>query len=96
MYKILIKHLNRNLFEPYMVDTKNEVNTSPVEPNKMANAVCTCGQRTASNLDKVEYSTNDLVELSEKYKELLATYTTEQLKVVEELDVDVLVSIMNG
>ena len=43
-----------------------------------------------------EYSTDDLVELAEKYKELLANYTTEQLKVVEELDVEVLVSIMNS
>ena len=43
-----------------------------------------------------EYSTDDLVELAEKYKELLATYTTEQLKVVEELDVEILISIMNG
>ena len=43
-----------------------------------------------------EYSTDDLVELAEKYKELLATYTTEQMRVVEELDVEVLVSIMNG
>lgn len=43
-----------------------------------------------------EYSTDDLVELAEKYKELLATYTTEQIRVVEELDVEVLVSIMDG
>ncbi len=43
-----------------------------------------------------EYSTDDLEELAEKYKELLATYTTEQIRVVEELDVEVLVSIMNG
>lgn len=43
-----------------------------------------------------EYSTDDLVELAEKYKELLATYTTEQMRVVEELDVEVLVSIMSN
>ena len=43
-----------------------------------------------------EYSADDLVELAEKYKELLAIYTTEQMRVVEELDVEVLVSIVNG
>lgn len=43
-----------------------------------------------------EYSTDDLVELAEKYKELLAIHTTDQMRVVEELDIEVLVSIMNG
>lgn len=93
MYKILIKRLNRNLFEPYMVDVKDDADTSTDET---VDTVCTCVQKAISNLDKVEYSTDNLIELSEKYKELLATYTTEQLKVVEELDVEVLVSIMNS
>ena len=76
-----------------MVDVKDDTDTSTDET---VDTVCTCVQKATSNLDKVEYSTDNLIELSEKYKELLATYTTEQLKVVEELDVEVLVSIMNG
>lgn len=43
-----------------------------------------------------EYSTNDLVELAEKYKELLSEYTTEQIKVIDELDVDLLVSVTDN
>ena len=43
-----------------------------------------------------EYSTDDLVELAEKYKELLSEYTTEQIKVVDELDVDLLVSVVDN
>ena len=93
MYKILIKRLNRNLFEPYMIDAENDVDTST---NETVDTGCTCVQKATSNPDKVEYSTDNLVELSEKYKELLAVYTTDQLKVIEELDVEVLVSIMNG
>lgn len=43
-----------------------------------------------------EYSTDDLLELAEKYKELLSEYTTEQIKVIDELDVDLLVSVTDN
>ena len=45
---------------------------------------------------KVEYSTDDLTVLADKYKELLAEYTTEQIKLVEELDAEIVVSVSDN
>lgn len=95
MYKILIKRLNRNLFEPYMIE-KSIDNTETDTEVVYHESVDTYSQKIKSRSDMIEYSTDDLEELSEKYKELLSVYTTEQLKVVEELDVEVLVSIVDG
>ena len=39
------------------------------------------------------YETNNLSDLADKYQTLLATYTTAEIKVVEDLDVDMVVNI---
>ena len=41
----------------------------------------------------VIYETNNLSDLADKYKTLLATYTTAEMKVVEDLDIDMVVNI---
>lgn len=42
-----------------------------------------------------EFQTDDLTELAEKYKELLNTYPTLHMKVVQELDAEILVNIVD-
>ena len=42
------------------------------------------------------YETADLVELAGKYKSLLSDYTTDQIKLVEELDVNIVVDVLNS
>lgn len=39
------------------------------------------------------YETDDLTALAEKYQELLATYTTEEMKLVEDLEIEMVVSV---
>lgn len=39
------------------------------------------------------YETDDLTTLAEKYQELLATYTTEEMKLVEDLEIEMVVSV---
>ena len=39
------------------------------------------------------YETNNLSNLADKYQTLLATYTTAEIKVVEDLDIDMVVNI---
>ena len=39
------------------------------------------------------YETNNLSDLADKYQVLLATYTTTEMKVVEDLDIDMIVNI---
>lgn len=100
MYKILIKqpHTRRFLFEPHMVEktiTNTETNTDTL-PSGTIDTVDTYGQKIKAASDMVEYSTDDLVELAEKYRELLSKYTTEQIKVIEELDVELLVSVVDN
>lgn len=41
----------------------------------------------------VIYETDDLTALAEKYQELLATYTTEEMKLIEDLEVEMVVSV---
>ena len=48
------------------------------------------GEETAT-----EFQTDDLTELAEKYKELLNTYPALQMKVVQELDTEILVNIFD-
>ena len=43
-----------------------------------------------------KYETDSLEELGTKYQELLSTYTTEQLKLVEELDVEFIVTVTDN
>ena len=43
--------------------------------------------------EKAVYETDDLTVLADKYKELLASYTTEQIKLVEELDAELIVTV---
>lgn len=92
MYKILIKqpHTRRTLFEPYMVDKVVEESPPASEEVELVSPT------SLEALEQIEYSTDDLVELAEKYKEILSKYTTEQIKVIEELDVDLLVSVTDN
>lgn len=46
--------------------------------------------------EKVEYETDDLVELADKYKELLAEYTTDQLRAVQDLTTEITVDILDS
>ena len=39
------------------------------------------------------YETDNLSDLADKYQTLLATYTTTEMKVVEDLDIDMIVNI---
>ena len=39
------------------------------------------------------YETESLTDLAEKYQSLLASYTTTEIKVVEDLDIDMIVNI---
>ena len=41
-----------------------------------------------------EFQTDDLIKLAEKYKELLNIYPALQMKVVQELDTEILVNII--
>lgn len=97
MYKILIKKRNtsRNLFEPYMVersaDMDNDSGESDGEPTTSVMLTSTKAGR-----ETTEYETDDLTELAEKYKELLSEYTTSELKLIEELDADVIVEIVDN
>ena len=42
------------------------------------------------------YETNNLSNLADKYQALLATYTTAEIKVVEDLDIDMVVNISDN
>ena len=42
------------------------------------------------------YETNNLSDLADKYQALLATYTTAEIKVVEDLDIDMVVNIKDN
>ena len=42
------------------------------------------------------YETNILSDLADKYQALLATYTTAEIKVVEDLDIDMVVNISDN
>ena len=43
----------------------------------------------------IEFQTDDLTELAEKYKELLNTYPALHMKAVQELDTEILVNIID-
>ena len=42
------------------------------------------------------YETDNLSDLADKYQTLLATYTTAEMKVVEDLDIDMVVNISDN
>lgn len=42
------------------------------------------------------YETDNLTDLAEKYQSLLATYTTTEIKVVEDLDIDMIINISDN
>ena len=48
------------------------------------------------NDEKVEYETDNLAELADKYKELLAEYTTDQLRTVQDLTTEIEVTIFDN
>ena len=78
MYKFYIKKLNTSK-ELYTPYTITEITTDP-ETKKEVEVI------------KV-YETDDLSTLADKYKEMLSDYTTEQIKVVQELSPEILVNI---
>ena len=43
----------------------------------------------------IEFQTDDLIELAEKYKELLNIYPALHMKAVQELDTEILVNIVD-
>ena len=49
-----------------------------------------------SGTTTVDYSTEDINELAEMYKALLASYTTEQIKLVHELEPELLIHLSEG
>jgi len=91
MYKFFVKRNNtaKEIWVPYMEDvvttTSNETITNE-EGNQTA-------ESDAEVSEYKEWTTNDLTVLAEKYKELLATYTTDHIKVIEELIPDILIDI---
>lgn len=42
------------------------------------------------------YTTNDLTQLAAKYKEIIAIYPTEQVKVIQELDPNISITIVDA
>lgn len=48
---------------------------------------------TTNTSTSVEFAVETVEELAEKYKELLKKYPTEQLKAVQELDPDIIITI---
>ena len=78
MYKFYIKKLNTSK-ELYTPYTVTEITTDP-ETKKEVEVI------------KV-YETDDLSTLADKYKEMLSDYTTDQIKVVQELSPEILVNI---
>ena len=78
MYKFYIKKLNTSK-ELYTPYTVTEITTDPETKKEV-------------EVTKV-YETDDLSTLTDKYKEMLSDYTTEQIKVVQELSPEILVNI---
>ena len=78
MYKFYIKKLNTSK-ELYTPYTVTEITTDPETEKEV-------------EVTKV-YETDDLSTLADKYKEMLSDYTTEQIKVVQELSPEILVNI---
>ena len=78
MYKFHIKKLNTSK-ELYTPYTVTEITTDPETKKEV-------------EVTKV-YETDDLSTLADKYKEMLSDYTTEQIKVVQELSPEILVNI---
>ena len=78
MYKILIKKLQL----PKDTFTFYSETTSTVDEKS--------GEATKTT---AIYETDNLSDLADKYQALLATYTTTEMKVVEDLDIDMVVNI---
>lgn len=95
MYKILVKRFNRNLFEPYMIE-KTIDNTENGTDTLSSETIDIYGQKIKSNSDMIEYSTDDLEELARKYKKLLASYTIKQIRVIEDLDIEMIISVLDN
>ena len=78
MYKFYIKKLNTSK-ELYTPYTITEITTDP---------------ETKKEVEVIKiYETDDLSTLADKYKEMLSDYTTEQIKIVQELSAEILVNI---
>ena len=77
MYKFYIKKLNTSK-ELYTPYTVTEITTDP---------------ETKKEVEITKVYETDLSTLADKYKEMLSDYTTEQIKVVQELSPEILVNI---
>ena len=78
MYKFYIKKLNTSK-ELYTPYTITEITTDP---------------ETKKEVEVIKiYETDDLSTLADKYREMLSDYTTEQIKIVQELSAEILVNI---
>ena len=93
MYKFFVKRNNtaKEIWVPYMEDIVT-ITPGKTVINEEDN------ETTESDTEVSEYkewTTDDLSVLAEKYKELLATYTTDHIKVIEELIPDILVDIVD-
>ena len=93
MYKFFVKRNNttKEIWAPYMEDIVTITPGKTVTDEE--------GNETTEPDTKVseykEWTTDDLAVLAEKYKELLATYTTDHIKVIKELIPDILVDIVD-
>ena len=93
MYKFFVKRNNtaKEIWVPYMEDIVT-ITPGKTVINEEDNEI------TESDTEVSEYKewiTDDLSVLAEKYKKLLATYTTDHIKVIEELILDILVDIVD-
>ena len=93
MYKFFVKRNNtaKEIWVPYMEDIVT-ITPDKTVINEEDNEI------TESDTEVSEYkewTTDDLSVLAEKYKKLLATYTTDHIKVIEELILDILVDIVD-
>ena len=93
MYKFFVKRNNtaKEIWVPYMEDIATITPGETVTDEE--------GNETTEPDTKVseykEWTTDNLTVLAEKYKELLAIYTTDHIKVIEELVPDILVDIVD-
>lgn len=62
-----------------------------IKPSKTASNYSYYSQQI--NNEIVEYSTEHLTDLAEKYKELLGSYTTEQIRLVHELEPEIVINV---
>ena len=93
MYKFFVKCNNtaKEIWVPYMEDIVT-ITPGKTVINEEDNEITEYDTEVS---EYKEWITDDLSVLAEKYKELLVTYTTDHIKVIEELIPDILVDIVD-